>query len=78
MFFSPTDLTEYTDRGILKCLNMEILKDVFPSNTNLTNGEDCTFAGVEIFNCCFEPAYTIQHIVEAMKKVTGQSGNIKR
>ena len=28
-------------------------------------------AGVEIYNCCFEPAYTIQHIVEAMKKVTG-------
>ena len=27
--------------------------------------------GVEIYNCCFEPAYTIQHIVEAMKKVTG-------
>jgi len=28
-------------------------------------------AGVEIYNCCFEPAYTIKHIVEAMKKVTG-------
>lgn len=28
-------------------------------------------AGVEIYNCCFEPAYTIQYIVEAMKKVTG-------
>lgn len=27
--------------------------------------------GVEIYNCCFEPAYTILHIVEAMKKVTG-------
>lgn len=25
----------------------------------------------EIFNCCFEPAYTIEHIVGAMKKVTG-------
>lgn len=24
-----------------------------------------------IYNCCFEPAYTIEHIVEAMKKVTG-------
>ena len=24
-----------------------------------------------IFNCCFEPAYTIEHIVGAMKKVTG-------
>lgn len=27
--------------------------------------------GVELYNCCYEPAYTIQHIVEAMKKVTG-------
>ena len=27
--------------------------------------------GVELYNCCFEPPYTIQHIVEAMKKVTG-------
>ena len=27
--------------------------------------------GVELYNCCFEPAYTIQHIVETMKKVTG-------
>ena len=27
--------------------------------------------GGEIYNCCFEPAYTILHIVEAMKKVTG-------
>ena len=25
----------------------------------------------DIFNCCFEPAYTIEHIVGAMKKVTG-------
>lgn len=25
----------------------------------------------EIYNCCFEPAYTIKHIVQAMKKVTG-------
>lgn len=24
--------------------------------------------GVELYNCCFEPAYTIQHIVETMKK----------
>ena len=23
--------------------------------------------GVELYNCCFEPPYTIQHIVEAMK-----------
>lgn len=27
--------------------------------------------GVELYNCCYEPAYTIQHICEAMKKVTG-------
>lgn len=27
--------------------------------------------GAEIFNCCYEPAYTIEHICEAMKKVTG-------
>lgn len=29
--------------------------------------------GVELYNCCFEPAYTIEHIVEAMKKVTGMN-----
>lgn len=28
-------------------------------------------SGVELYNCSFEPAYTIQHIVESMKKVTG-------
>lgn len=27
--------------------------------------------GAELYNCCYEPAYTIEHIVEAMKKVTG-------
>lgn len=27
--------------------------------------------GVELYNCCFEPAYTIQHIVDTMKEVTG-------
>jgi len=27
--------------------------------------------GVELYNCCYEPAYTIEHICEAMKKVTG-------
>lgn len=27
--------------------------------------------GVELYNCCYEPAYTIEHIVEAMKKITG-------
>lgn len=30
-------------------------------------------SGVELYNCCFEPAYTIEHIVEAMKKVTGMN-----
>lgn len=29
------------------------------------------FTSKDIFNCCFEPAYTIEHIVQAMKKVTG-------
>lgn len=42
------------------------------NNSNNTNGADVKSAkGMEIYNCCFEPAYTIQHIVEAMKKVTG-------
>ncbi len=27
--------------------------------------------GVELYNCCYEPAYTIEHIVQAMKQVTG-------
>lgn len=27
--------------------------------------------GVELYNCCYEPAYTIEHIVRAMKQVTG-------
>lgn len=27
--------------------------------------------GVELYNCCYEPAYTIEHIVQAMKKITG-------
>ena len=26
--------------------------------------------GVELYNCTFEPAYTIEQIVETMKKVT--------
>lgn len=32
--------------------------------------------GVELYNCCYEPAYTIQHIVEAMKKVTGLTSTV--
>ncbi len=42
--------------------------------TSLIHNAECrmqNFSGTEIFNCCFEPAYTIQHIVEAMKRVTG-------
>lgn len=27
--------------------------------------------GAELYNCCFEPAYTIEHIVNSMKEVTG-------
>lgn len=27
--------------------------------------------GVELYNCCYEPAYTIEHIVQAMKEATG-------
>lgn len=27
--------------------------------------------GIELYNCCFEPGYTIQYIVDAMKKTTG-------
>jgi len=29
-----------------------------------------------IYNCCYEPAYTIEHICEAMKKVTGLKRHI--
>ena len=29
--------------------------------------------GAELYNCCFEPAYTIHHIVETMKKATGMN-----
>ena len=37
-----------------------------------TLNEECRMKNEEcIFNCCFEPAYTIEHIVGAMKKVTG-------
>ena len=32
--------------------------------------------GVELYNCCYEPAYTIEHIVEAMKKITGMKKSI--
>ena len=32
---------------------------------------DHAFAGSDVFNCTFEPAYTIEQICEAMKKATG-------
>ena len=32
---------------------------------------DHDFAGVDIYNCTFEPAYTIQQICETMQKATG-------
>lgn len=32
---------------------------------------DNSFPGVDIYNCTFEPAYTIEQIVETMKKATG-------
>ena len=34
------------------------------------NNESC---GVALYNCTFEPAYTIEQIVTAMKKVTGMT-----
>lgn len=32
--------------------------------------------GVELYNCTFEPAYTIEQIVETMKKVTGMKRSV--
>lgn len=32
--------------------------------------------GVELYNCTFEPAYTIEQIVETMKKVTGMKHTV--
>ena len=50
----------------------KVEEGVNTNNSNNTDRADVKSAkGVEIYNCCFEPAYTIQHIVEAMKKVTG-------
>lgn len=33
-------------------------------------------SGVELYNCTFEPAYTIEQIVKAMKKVTGLTQSV--
>ena len=52
----------------------KVEEELNTNNSDNTNGADVKSAkskGVEIYNCCFEPAYTIQHIVKAMKKVTG-------
>ena len=37
---------------------------------------DNDFVGVDIFNCSFEPAYTIQQICETMQKATGMKRHI--
>lgn len=37
---------------------------------------DNSFAGVDIFNCTFEPAFTIQQICETMQKATGLKRHI--
>ena len=37
---------------------------------------DNSFKGTDIFNCTFEPAYTIEQICNSMKKATGLSSSI--
>ena len=37
---------------------------------------DNSFKGIDIFNCTFEPAYTIQEICETMQKATGMKKHI--
>ena len=59
-------------KELVRFMLWKVEEGVNTNNSNNTNGADVESAkGVEIYNCCFEPAYTIQHIVEAMKKVTG-------
>ena len=59
-------------KELVRFMLWKVEEGVNTNNSNNTNGEDVKSAkGVEIYNCCFEPAYTIQYIVEAMKKVTG-------
>ena len=59
-------------KELVRFMLWNVEEGVNTNNSNNTNGADVKSAkGVEIYNCCFEPAYTIQHIVEAMKKVTG-------
>lgn len=59
-------------KELVRFMLWKVEEGVNTNNSNNTNGADVKSAkGVEIYNCCFEPAYTIQHIVEAMKKATG-------
>ena len=59
-------------KELVRFMLWKVEEGVNTNNSNNTNGADVKSAkGMEIYNCCFEPAYTIQHIVEAMKKVTG-------
>ena len=59
-------------KELVRFMLWKVEEGVNTNNSNNTNGADVKSAkGVESYNCCFEPAYTIQHIVEAMKKVTG-------
>lgn len=59
-------------KELVRFMLWKVEEGVNTNNSNDTDRANVKFAkGVEIYNCCFEPAYTIQHIVEAMKKVTG-------
>lgn len=59
-------------KELVRFMLWKVEEGVNTNNSNNTDRANVKFAkGVEIYNCCFEPAYTIQHIVEAMKKVTG-------
>ena len=59
-------------KELVRFMLWKVEEGVNTNNSNNTIGADVKSAkGVEIYNCCFEPAYTIQHIVEGMKKVTG-------
>ena len=43
----------------------------YTDNLSHTEITEITEKGVALYNCTFEPAYTIEQIVKAMKKVTG-------
>ena len=59
-------------KELVRFMQWKMEEGVNTNNSNNTDRADVKSAkGVEIYNCCFEPAYTIQHIVEAMKKATG-------